>query len=249
VTIRWLTIFLDFPGDTCAAGTAFWQRVTGTELSARRGPAGEFATLLPARGDAYLRVQRVLDGPGGCHLDLHVDLATESMEEAATRVAALGARVDRRADDLVLCTSPGGFPFCLVTWQSEAVVPDPVEHDGGGANRLDQLCLDIPADQYQEESTFWQSVTGWELRHTSPPEFSYLVRPDAVAVRLLLQRRAVAGPDDPVTGHIDLACQDTERLAERHVAAGARIEATFPDWLVLTDPTGRPYCLTRRDPG
>ena len=77
---------------------AFWREVTGSELSPLRGAAGEFATLLPADGDAYLRVQRVADGPGGHHLDLHVDPALTSVEQAveravAARHAAAGARI------------------------------------------------------------------------------------------------------------------------------------------------------------
>jgi hypothetical protein len=51
----------------------FWREVTGSALSPFRGVAAEFATLLPPDGDAYLRVQRVKDDPGGHHLDLHAD--------------------------------------------------------------------------------------------------------------------------------------------------------------------------------
>jgi uncharacterized protein (TIGR03083 family) len=37
--------------------------------------------LLPSDGDAYLRVQRISEGSGGCHLDLHVsDLADSEWE-------------------------------------------------------------------------------------------------------------------------------------------------------------------------
>jgi len=92
----WLTVFLDFPADAFGVGVAFWREVTGYRLSPSRGAAGEFATLLPPSGDAYLRVQRLLDGGGRCHLDLHVDTASEPLAEAAGRAVALGARVRRR---------------------------------------------------------------------------------------------------------------------------------------------------------
>ncbi len=65
VPVRWLTVFLDFPADSFGAGVAFWREVTGSGLSPFRGAAGEFATLLPTDGDAYLRVQRIADGSGG----------------------------------------------------------------------------------------------------------------------------------------------------------------------------------------
>ena len=73
MAIRWLTIFLDFPAQDFGTGVAFWREITGSGLSPCRGTDGEFATLLPSHGDPWLRVQRVLDGPGGCHLDLHLD--------------------------------------------------------------------------------------------------------------------------------------------------------------------------------
>jgi hypothetical protein len=59
-----MTIFLDFPGDAFEAGTEFWRSAAGCGLSPFRGETGEFATLLPPDGDAYLRVQRIVDGPG-----------------------------------------------------------------------------------------------------------------------------------------------------------------------------------------
>src|SRR5690242_21756260 len=90
MSLRWLTIFLDFPAGSFDAGTAFWQAVTGSGLSPARGADGEFATLLPPAGDAYLRVQRLRDGAGGCHLDLHVDTATGSLDAAAARAEAAG---------------------------------------------------------------------------------------------------------------------------------------------------------------
>ena len=102
MSYRWLTAFLDFPADSFDAGVAFWQAVTGSGLSAFRGANGEFATLLPPDGDAYLRVQRLAAGDGGCHLDLHLDTATAggaaalacppAMPRCAEGAAGLGRR-------------------------------------------------------------------------------------------------------------------------------------------------------------
>ena len=115
IPVRWLTVFLDFPGRLVRRRVAFWREVTGSELSPLRGAAGEFATLLPADGDAYLRVQRVADGPGGHHLDLHVDPALTSVEQAVERAVALGAKVLHREPGLVISASPAGFTFCRRT--------------------------------------------------------------------------------------------------------------------------------------
>ncbi len=65
----WLQVFLDVPRDDLEDAVAFWSAVTGWTPSERRGEDGQFLTLLPAAGSAYLKVQAV-DGPAGVHLDL-----------------------------------------------------------------------------------------------------------------------------------------------------------------------------------
>jgi len=248
VLFRWLTLFLDFPAGSFDAGVAFWREVTGTTLSPFRGPAGEFATLLPPDGDPYLRVQRIAGGSGGVHLDLHVDPAAGTVDQPARRAVALGATMLHLSDGLVILHSPGGFTFCLVRWHEEGAVPRPAVLDAGGPSRLDQLCLDIPPDAYERECSFWAALTGWELRSGGRPEFAYLDRPAQIPLRLLLQRKESAGSPGQVTGHVDVACAGREHLASRHVASGARVVSVFPGWTTMADPAGRPYCLTDRDP-
>ena len=51
-----------------------------------------------------------------------------------------------------------------------------------------------------------------------------------------------------MSDHADFACARRELLAARHTASGAQIVSVFPDWTAMADPTGRPYCLTGRDP-
>jgi hypothetical protein len=248
VDVRWLTVFLDLAGEPDTA-EPFWLRVTGTRLSARRGPHREFATLLPPRGDAYLRVQRLRAGTGGCHLDLHVDLNADpgALDGAAARAVALGARERFREDgEVVVLDSPGGLPFCFVRWDGEATVPDPVGHDGAGRSRLDQLCVDAPPDLFEAECAFWAALTGWKTNTGSRTEFRSLTRPALMPVRLLFQRLDDDGAR--VTGHPDFSCDDRDRLTALHTAAGARVVATFPHWTTMADPTGRSYCLTDRDP-
>jgi hypothetical protein len=235
VPVRWLTVFLDFPADSFGAGVAFWREVTGSGLSPFRGAAGEFATLLPADEDAYLRVQRVADGSGGGHhLDLHVDPALASVEQAAERAVALGAKVLHRELGLVISASPAGFTFCLVRWHGESTVPGPVRLDGAGASRADAFWLDVPAGVFERERSFWSALTGWEGQTRDR---------SALPVRLELRR---AGLDDRVTGHLEFSCADRDRLAARHAAAGARILAVLPHETEMADPVGRLYRLTGR---
>jgi predicted enzyme related to lactoylglutathione lyase len=258
--IRWMTLFLDLPAARFDAATTFWTEVTGTTLSAMRGANSEFATLLPADGDAYLRVQRTADGSGGRHLDLHIDAADQTLDQVAARATALGATVRHRevlptgVVELVVLTSPGGFTFCLVPWDGESSVPAPIgppsaePGHGGRRSRLDQLCLDVPADRLEDECSFWSALTGWELRSAGLPEFSYLVRAEGLPVRLLFQRRDQAEPGETVRGHLDFADDDPAVLVDWHVAAGATLVQRFEQWITLTDPAGQPYCLTYRDP-
>src|SRR6202034_695100 len=112
-------------------------------------------------GDAYLRVQRLGAGDGGCHLDLHVDTATELLAEAAEGARSLGARLLHAEDGLIVAESPAGFPFCLVDWGGEHVVPSPQPVDGG-ATRVDTLCIDVPPMEFERECAFWAALTGWK---------------------------------------------------------------------------------------
>jgi hypothetical protein len=259
VPVRWLTIFLDFPAASFDAGTAFWQAVTGYGRSAARGTDGQFATLLPPSGDAYLRVQRVAAG-GGCHLDLHVDTGTESLDAATDRAVTAGAPVRHREDGLVVAESPGGFPFCLVSWEGERAVPPPLTPPppvggggvsggaaGAGVSRADTLCLDVPPGHFERELAFWAALTGQEARPAPVAGFYYLTRPESWPARLLLQRRDRAAPGDRTSGHVDFGCTDPAARG-RHVALGARVTAEHQYWTVLADPAGHEYCLVGRDP-
>lgn len=238
--ILWLTAFLDGPADTFGESVRFWQRVTGSALSAYRGDDGRFATLLPPDGDAYLRVQLTGSPTPGVHLDLHVDDVARETERATD----LGAQVVFTEPGLTVSTSPGGFPFCLVVHHGERfrVLPH-----GKPASLVDQLCLDIPADRYDEETRFWSDLTRWEHRPGSRPEFGYLVRPEQLPLRILFQRTGnPAGTS--VGAHLDLACADREAEAARHERLGARRLRDDAHWITFADPAGRRYCLTARNP-
>ena len=232
MVVRWVTGFQDSPS---RVAEPFWQAVTGSGWSARRGPGGAFATMVPAAGDAYLRVQVVGDGPARVHLDLHV----EDVPGQADRAVALGAVVVHAEDGLVVVRSPAGLAFCLVVWQGEAVRPP------GGRSLVDQVCLDVPVGVFDAEADFWAALTGWPQRAGSRPEFDVLVRPEAMPLRLLLQRLG----DGPAGMHLDLACADRVAEVAWHEQLGARVVAVRERWTTLRDPAGRVYCVTDRPVG
>lgn len=192
MAVQWLTAFLDSPRDSDAS--AFWSALTATTLSPPRGVHGEFATLLPRQGDAYLRVQDVGAAAAGCHLDVHVEVAL-------AQALAAGAGVVAEPGGYAVLRSPGGFAFCLVPHHGESTRPRPVVWPGARASLVDQLCLDIPTACFDVEATFWARLTGWARRAGALPEFDYLTRPTGMPLRILLQR---LGPDDErrsVSGH------------------------------------------------
>ena len=245
MTIRWLDVFLDRPRGQVDEAARFWASVTGTTISRWRG-GHTFASLLPADGDGYLRIQGVDQlAPGGGE---HVDLEVDDVLAERDRAVGLGAVVLLVEDGLVVLHSPEGLPFCLSRWEGAATRPAPV---GSPPSRVDQLTLDIPAARYAVESGFWTALTGWGRHRGSLAEFEVL-RPDGwgdgspaeLPARILLQQTG-AGQ----TGiHIDLSAADRSATTLAHEALGATIVVVKPAWTVLRDPVGGVYCVTDRDP-
>jgi hypothetical protein len=239
VAFRWLSGLIDLPSERFVAAGAFWQELTRSTLSPARGSTGEFVTLVPEKGDAFLRVQRVDAGPAGCHLDIHVDDVVTTGELAKY----LGATPLRPP----AFSSPGGFVFCIVSHHGEVYRPPPIAWPEGHRSLVDQMCLDIPPRLFEPEAVFWTALSGWERRSGSRPEFEYLVRPPEMPLRLLLQRLDEDRPG-PCRAHLDLACDDVISEQRRHELLGAKTVRTMPNWTTMRGPEGTEYCITRRDP-
>jgi len=239
--ILWTTAFLDVPAAPHAATTEFWSAVTGYAASEPRGDHLEFATLVPPAGDAHLRIQRTGDDEPRIHLDLHVP----DPRAAADRAVGLGA-IEVADRGYVVLRSPGGLPFCFVDHPASVPAP-PATWADGATSVVDQVCLDLPAEHYDDEVGFWVALTGW-TRTPSPghDEFERLEPDNDQQVRFLLQR---LGEDaGPARAHLDLACSDREPEVRRHVRLGAQRVRDHAHWTVLRDPSGAAYCLTDRDP-
>ncbi|MFC0705180.1 VOC family protein [Cellulomonas uda] len=256
--IRWTTAMLDLPPDTLDETLAFWLRVTGSALSPWRGEDDEYATLVPPDGDDYLRVQRFADGPR-VHLDLHVTAEGRDPDEAVraelVRALALGAALEHDAGGHVVLSSPGGYVFCLVRHTGHArragavpVAERARDGDGAACALVDQVCLDVPADRFDDEAAFWPAFTGWPLDPRATGELVPLERPAGMPLRLLLQRLGADDPRRETSAHLDLATVARPAVERAHVQAGARLVARRERWTTLLDPSGSPYCLTARDP-
>jgi hypothetical protein len=243
MAIHWLTAFLDYPSEDFSTGASFWQAITASTMSPPRGIYGEFATLLPTSGDAYVRVQRLQEGPAKCHLDVHVD----DIEEEVGRARDLGASVDRVGHGITTMHSPSGLDFCVVSHHGEHERPSPSVWGDGLRSILDQVSIDVAPSSFDAECEFWKEFSRWPLHQGSRPEFAFLTRAPDVALRLLFQRVEDV-EKRRASAHLDFACNDVEREARRHVAVGARVERVFEDWTTMRDPAHLVYCITRRDP-
>ena len=241
-TVRWMSMFVDSPPSrtrpTCRTAPA----VTHTRIGPAVGDDDEFLPLSPVHGDPCLWLQRTRGGAPTCHPDLYV----ADVDEAAQHARDLGARTLLEKDGLVVCTSPGGLPFCLVRHRGQHVRPDPVGPDGA-RSVVDQVCLDIPPGVHDRECGFWAELTGWERYDDHEDEFERLRRPPGLPYAVLLQR---LDDEQPTVGaHLDLAADDRDAEVARHVAVGAELVRRTDGWTVLRDPAGMAYCVTGRAPG
>ncbi|GIM62397.1 hypothetical protein Pve01_76080 [Planomonospora venezuelensis] len=112
----WIQLFLDTPAGAYEEAVAFWSAVTGWTPSERRGEDGQFLTLLPPAGAAYVKVQAI-DGPAGVHLDLD----SADRPAAVARARELGATSAWTHHDVevmaVMVDALGRLPIPRVSFQ------------------------------------------------------------------------------------------------------------------------------------
>ena len=241
-TLRWVSVFIDVGADLFDTSASFWTAATDSVAGTAVGDHGEFLPLEPATGHPCLWLQRTDAGSAACHPDLYVD----DIEAMADRAVGLGATRTSTSDGIVVLRSPGLMPFCVVRHRDQSVRPEPTGR-AGARSIVDQLCLDIPADRFDDESDFWSALTRWPRQDQSPSEFGRLVRPAGIPYAFLLQRLDDEQPS--VGAHLDLACEDREAVTARHETWGAEVVRRTPGWTVMRDPTGLVYCNTDRRPG
>ncbi|WP_127783108.1 VOC family protein [Rhodococcus sp. X156] len=243
VPVRWINAFLDTPASQGEQLARFWSSVSGHAVSATpRGEHGELVPLEPVDADPHLWLQEVDDAPR-----VHLDLYVAGLDQAVAEATALGATVTSRPrDGLVVLTSPGGLPFCLVAHAGESrrAAPAPWPE---GASAVDQICIDVARDRYDAEAAFWRELTGWPVQpRITSMVFERLVSPDELPMHLLLQR--LDEESGPTRAHLDVAAADRDAEVRRHEGLGAEVVRRTEDWTVLRDPAGREYCVVDRDP-
>jgi hypothetical protein len=239
--VTWLTAILDSPAPVAAASEAFWARVTGWTVSQRRGDHDQFATLDPPDGDAFLRLQVVDEPPTGM---MHLDLHTDDVGGLAATAERLGAVRVAEPEGYPVHRTPGGVTFCVVSHRG-AVRPAPASWPAGHS-LVDQVCLDLPREGYEDEVRLWAELLAWPRQPGGTPEFERLLPPVGQPLQILVQR--LAEQDGPARMHLDLSADDVAAEVGRHLDLGARGVRLERHWTTLMDPAGRVYCVTSRSP-
>jgi predicted enzyme related to lactoylglutathione lyase len=102
-------IVIDVPAAELDSELAFWSAATGQPLAQfDRYPEYHGATL-PGQ-ELGLLIQRLGDGPGRVHIDIHTDdLAAE-----VARLEKLGAELVQQAHSWWVMRDPAGLVFCVI---------------------------------------------------------------------------------------------------------------------------------------
>lgn len=109
---RLVQLCVDVPAGRFDAELAFWRAATGWADEPVDAP--EFARLVHrTESPVQLLVQRLGDDDGGTTARAHLDLGTDDVPAEAARAEALGARIVRRSEGIVVLEDPLGLPFCV----------------------------------------------------------------------------------------------------------------------------------------
>ncbi len=128
IDVRWVWAFLDTVEGDSDASEAFWHRVTRTNVSPRRGEHGEFATLLPGHGEAWVKVQRVRDDwtdrgdPPATARELF-EMAASGSKAARRHVEKHAIDIGRIAASVVSIFDPGLIVMGGGVGQNELLLP------------------------------------------------------------------------------------------------------------------------------
>ncbi len=102
-------IVIDVPEADHDRELAFWARATGQQLIQFDRHPEYHGAELPGH-DLGLLIQRLGEGPGRMHLDIHTD---DPAAEIA-RLEKLGAEVVQQVHAWWIMRDPAGLPFCVI---------------------------------------------------------------------------------------------------------------------------------------
>jgi Glyoxalase-like domain len=106
---RLLKIVVDVPAADHDRELAFWSGATGQSLTQFDRHPEYHGAALPGQ-EFWLLIQRLDDGPGRVHIDIHTDdLAAE-----VARLERLGAQPVQQVHSWQVMKDPAGLLFCVI---------------------------------------------------------------------------------------------------------------------------------------
>lgn len=138
--------------------------------------------------------------------------------------------------------SPAGGRFCLVEWTGETLRARPIRWPGGTISIVDQIDYDVPTAKFDAEIAFWSALTGQDA--PGGPDRRTLTRNPALPLQVVLVR----SDDEHGGAYIDVAASNLAVEVERHEDWGATVVDRTADRVVMSDPTGRRYVVSARNP-
>jgi len=106
---RLAEVVIDVPADDCDREMAFWSAATGQPLTQLDDHPEYHRAKLPGRAFGLL-IQRLVDGLGRLHLDVH----TDDLDAEVSRLEKLGAERVQRVQAWWIMRDPAGLLFCVV---------------------------------------------------------------------------------------------------------------------------------------
>ena len=105
------------------------------------------------------------------------------------------------------------------------------------------IVIDVPGEQHHDEVAFWSGATGKDLVRLSHAEYhGARLTPTLV---MLVQELGDGAP----RVHVDIHADDVDAEVARLTALGASQVDRLPDWAVMRDPAGLPFCVVKAPPG
>jgi predicted enzyme related to lactoylglutathione lyase len=223
---------------------ARWWEETLAWRSSASADTGSPMLRAPGNDDVPVLLFLTVPGPKRGKNRVHLDLATESLDEQAALVDGLIARDATRADvgqgdvPWIVLADPEGNEFCVLE-----------PRDGyRGRGRLAGITLD--SAHPLAVAPFWVAATGWSIASQQQGAVTLLPPsgrpPDLVLVQT----------DDPkktkLRWHLDVepvGGTSVEAEAKRLRELGAvdidigQHDDPATDWIVLADPEGNEFCI------
>jgi catechol 2,3-dioxygenase-like lactoylglutathione lyase family enzyme/predicted enzyme related to lactoylglutathione lyase len=204
--------------------------------------SGDEIGLVPTDGTAFgILFEPVTEKKAGknrIHLDL-TSTSTDDQVETVARLVELGGRhadVGQRADEPhVVLADPEGNEFCII---------EPDNQFLAGCGRLGS----VTCDGSREAGYFWSEALGWPLVWDQHGETA--IRDPEKTGPFVTWGPPVPAKRTKNRLHLDLVPEGGDQGAEveRLIALGAArvdIGQGEVDWVVMADPDGNEFCVSR----